>query len=113
DPANPANPAGPAKPASAANPAGAADAASRRAAALGEGREFRKLPELPNFVPNEFVFRFDPEAPQPRAYWSGLYLDLGGQGVVATLLAPFRDAETGYRGVIAADLTVRFDWQAV
>ncbi|HXO29601.1 MAG TPA: hypothetical protein VOA80_19780 [Thermoanaerobaculia bacterium] len=106
DPANPANPA------TAANPAGTADAASRKAAALGEGREFRKLPELPNFVPNEFVFRFDPEAPQPRAYWSGLYLDLGGQGVVATLLAPFRDAETGYRGVIAADLTFDFDWQA-
>lgn len=93
-------------------PAGPGDMAARRAAALGEGREFRKLPELPNFVPNEFVFRFDPEATQARAYWSGLYLDLGGQGVVATLLAPFRDADTGYRGVIAADLTFDFDWQA-
>jgi hypothetical protein len=100
DPDNPANPADP------------ADQASRRAAALGEGREFRKLPELPNFVPNEFVFRFDPEAPQARVYWSGLYLDLGGQGVVATLLAPVRDADTGYRGVVAADLTFDFDWQA-
>jgi hypothetical protein len=95
-----------------ANPASPADQASRRAAALGEGREFRKLPELPNFVPNEFVFRFDPEAPQARVYWSGLYLDLGGQGVVATLLAPVRDADTGYRGVVAADLTFDFDWQA-
>jgi hypothetical protein len=94
------------------DPADPADQASRKAAALGEGREFRKLPELPNFVPNEFVFRFDPEAPQARAYWSGLYLDLGGQGVVATLLAPVRDADTGYRGVIAADLTFDFDWQA-
>src|SRR6202040_1559856 len=45
-------------------------------------------------------------------YWSGLYLDLGGQGVVATLLAPFRGPETGYGGVIAADLTFDFDWQA-
>jgi hypothetical protein len=89
-----------------------ADPASRRAAALGEGREFRKLPELPNFVPNEFVFRFDFEAPQARAYYSGLYLDLGGQGVVATLLVPVRDAATGYRGVLAADLTFDFDWQA-
>ncbi len=37
---------------------------SRRAAALGEGREFRKLPDLPNFVPNEFFFRFDFRAPR-------------------------------------------------
>jgi hypothetical protein len=89
-----------------------ADPAARRAAALGEGREFRKLPELPNFVPNEFVFRFDFAAPQARVYYSGLYLDLGGQGVVATLLVPVSDAPTGYRGVVAADLTFDFDWQA-
>jgi hypothetical protein len=89
-----------------------ADAAVRRAAALGEGREFRKLPELPNFVPNEFVFRFDLEAPQARVYYSGLYLDLGGQGVVATLLVPVRGAATDVRGVVAADLTFDFDWQS-
>jgi hypothetical protein len=94
------------------DPADPADPASRKAAALGEGREFRKLPELPNFVPNEFVFRFDPEAAQARVYYSGLYLDLGGEGVVATLLVPVRDAGTGYRGVVAADLTFDFDWQA-
>ena len=84
---------------------------SRREAALGEGREFRKLPELPNFVPNEFVFRFDFTAPQPRAYYSGLYLDLGGQGVVATLLAPVRDPATGYQAVVCADLAFAVDWQ--
>jgi hypothetical protein len=108
-PGGPGNPDGPGNPADPNNPA---DPAARRAAALGEGREFRKLPELPNFVPNEFVFRFDPEAPQARVYWSGLYLDLGGQGVVATLLAPIRDAGSGYRGTLAADLGFDFDWQA-
>ncbi len=87
---------------------------SRRAAALGEGREFRKLPELPNFVPNEFVFRFDfgaPAAWRSRAYYSGLYLDLGGQGVVATLLVPVRDPGTGYQAVVCADLVFPIDWQ--
>jgi hypothetical protein len=86
---------------------------SRRLAALGEGREFRKLPELPNFVPNEFVFRIDPGVPgwQARAYYSGLYLDLGGQGVVATLLVPVRDPAAGLQAVICADLVYSIDWQ--
>lgn len=86
---------------------------SRRLAALGEGREFRKLPELPNFVPNEFVFRFDPGVSgwQARAYYSGLYLDLGGQGVVATLLVPVREPAAGLQGVICADLVYSIDWQ--
>ncbi len=94
-----------------AGPGSAAGAAARREAALGEEREFRKLPLLPTFVPNEFIFRFDFGAPQPQAYYSGLYLDLGGQGVVATLLVPVREAEQGFRGVIAADLTFDIDWQ--
>jgi hypothetical protein len=86
---------------------------ARRLAVLGEGREFRKLPELPNFVPNEFVFRFAAGAPgwPARAYYSGLYLDLGGQGVVATLLVPVRDAAAGFQAVICADLVYSIDWQ--
>jgi hypothetical protein len=87
---------------------------SRREAALGEGREFRKLPELPNFVPNEFVFRFDPGAAgwRSRAYYSGLYLDLGGQGVVATLLVPVHDPDAGgVEAVVCADLVYTIDWQ--
>jgi hypothetical protein len=86
---------------------------SRRSAALGEGREFRKLPDLPNFVPNEFVFRFDFGAPgwRSRAYYSGLYLDLGGQGVVATLSVPVRDQATGFQAVVCADLVYTVDWQ--
>ena len=46
-----------------------------------EGREFRKRPSLPNFVPNEFFFRFNfEENVRDQAYYSGLYLDLGGTG---------------------------------
>ncbi len=77
---------------------------------FAEGREFRKLAPLPNFAANEFDFRFDFRDPAPQAYWSGLYLDLGGQGVVATLLVPFADPSGGPQGVLAADLTFGLDW---
>lgn len=77
---------------------------------FAEGREFRKLAALPNFAANEFDFRFDFRDPAPQAYWSGLYLDLGGQGVVATLLVPFADPAGGPQGVLAADLTFGLDW---
>src|SRR4029079_14501026 len=67
-------------------------------AAFAEGREFRRLAALPSFAANEFDFRFDFRDPAPQAYWSGLYLDLGGQGVVATLLVPFADPSGGPQG---------------
>jgi hypothetical protein len=92
----------------------AAGEAERRRAALDEGREFRKVPELPTFISNEFVFRFDFSAPQGQSYYSGLYLDLGGQGLVATLTVPVRDpgpAGAGFQGILAADLTFGIDWQ--
>jgi hypothetical protein len=94
-------------------PAGAGAAAARRAA-LDEGREFRKVPELPSFISNEFVFRFDFNAPQGQSYYSGLYLDLGGQGVVATVTAPVREtgpAGTIFQGILAADLLFGIDWR--
>jgi PAS domain-containing protein len=87
------------------------DGESARRAVVAEGAEFRKLPELPNFVPNEFVFRFDFRDPRPQATYSGLYLDLGGQGVVGTVLSPGRDHGDSFRGVLAADLTFDFDWR--
>ena len=66
------------------------DPEARRRGALAEGREFRKLPQLPNFVSNEFFFQFDFNSPARQVYYSGLYLDLGGQGVVATITVPVR-----------------------
>jgi PAS domain-containing protein len=90
---------------------GAGPEALRRAAAE-EGRELRKLPELPTFVSNEFYFRFDFGAREPQSYYSGLYLDLGGQGLVATLTVPEREAAGGLRWLVGADLTFDVDWTA-
>jgi PAS domain-containing protein len=85
--------------------------ASRRAA-LAEGRGFRNSPERPTFVSNEFYFRFDYGMPEDQTFYSGLYLDLGGQGLVATITVPLRDAGTGERGLMGADLTFDIDWEA-
>jgi PAS domain-containing protein len=84
--------------------------ASRRAA-LAEGRELRSSPERPTFVSNEFYFRFDFTDPREQTFYSGLYLDLGGQGLVATITVPLRAAETG-PGIAGADLTFDIDWEA-
>lgn len=89
-----------------------ADPGARRRAALDEGREFRKLPQLPSFVSNEFFFQFDFGAPAGQAYYSGLYLDLGGQGVVATLTVPYVDPASGLAGVLGTDVAFDVDWQA-
>ena len=86
------------------------DPAARRRAALDEGREFRKVPRLPNFVSNEFFFQFDFSQPAGQVYYSGLYLDLGGQGVVATIIVPYLDA--GSVGVLGTDVAFDVDWQA-
>lgn len=83
--------------------------AAQHRAALEEGREFRKLPELPHFLPEEFAFRFDFTAPRGQSYFSGLYLDLGGQGLVATVLVP-AVAPAAWRGVVATDLQFDLDW---
>ncbi len=91
---------------------GAAGPAADRRAAVEEGRELRKLPELPTFVSNEFYFRFDFSDPEVRCSYSGLYLDLGGQGLVATITVPERDPASGVRWLAGADLTFDIDWRA-
>ncbi len=91
------------------------DPAENRRAALSEGRGFRDSPERPTFVSNEFYFRFDYGAPAgDQTFYSGLYLDLGGQGLVATITVPLRDAGAGAgeRGLVGADLTFDIDWEA-
>ena len=87
--------------------------AAERRAALAEGREFRKLPELPTFVSNEFYFRFDFAEPGRQCFYSGLYLDLGGQGVVATIAVPEPGTVAGVRWLVGADLTLDVDWAAL
>jgi hypothetical protein len=86
------------------------DPSARKRAALAEGREFRKLPQLPNFVSNEFFFQFDFSSPARQVYYSGLYLDLGGQGVVATITVPFVDPASGLAGVLGTDIAFDMDW---
>lgn len=89
-----------------------ADPAARRRAAEDEGRELRKLPQLPSFVSNEFFFQFDFTRPAGQVYYSGLYLDLGGQGVVATITVPYVDPGSGTTGILGADITFDLDWRA-
>jgi hypothetical protein len=88
------------------------DRQANRRAALAEGRGFRNSPERPTFVSNEFYFRFDFGAPEDQTFYSGLYLDLGGQGLVATITVPLQDAGAGERGLVGADLTFDIDWEA-
>jgi PAS domain-containing protein len=88
-----------------------ADPAESRRAVLAEGREFRGSPERPTFVSNEFYFRFDFASPESQTFYSGLYLDLGGQGLVATITAPLRDPALGSRGIVGADLSFAIDWE--
>ena len=85
---------------------------ANRRAILAEGRAFRRLPELPTFVSNEFYFHFDFSGPADQVFYSGLYLDLGGQGLVATITAPLLDPAFGERGVLGADLAFDIDWEA-
>ncbi len=93
------------------SPAAPFDAAASRRAAIEEGREFRTSPERPNFVSNEFYFRFDFADPRQQTFYSGLYLDLGGQGLVATITVPLRDPRFGARGLAGADITFDIDWE--
>jgi len=85
--------------------------AGRRAAVL-EGRVFRDSPERPTFVSNEFYFRFNFADPKAQTFYSGLYLDLGGQGLVATIAVPARDRAPGPAAILGADLTFDVDWEA-
>lgn len=85
--------------------------ASRRAA-LQEGRGFRAAPERPTFVSNEFYFRFDFTGPADQTFYSGLYLDLGRQGLVATIAAPLSDPELDARAILGADLSFDLDWRS-
>jgi len=89
-----------------------ADPGHSRQSAIAEGRGFRGSPERPTFVSNEFYFRFDYADAQDQTFYSGLYLDLGGQGLIATITTPARDLAPGERGLVGADLTFDIDWEA-
>ena len=93
---------------------GGAGAAALELALLGA------RPGVPTFAPEEFFFAFDPASTAEsegdaadRARYSGFYLDLGGRGLVSTLLRPIVVPSAGERGVIALDLAFDIDWRAV
>ena len=85
--------------------------AARLAMLRREGQEFRKHPRMPSYVSNEFFFRFDFEHPEQQVFYSGLYLDLAGYGLVSTVTRPVVDASTGFLGVAAIDLAFDIDWR--
>jgi PAS domain-containing protein len=66
-------------------------------------------PGHPAFAPQEFFFGFDPAAAGPEAAYSGFYLDVGGRGLVSTILVPFTTPE-GRHGVLALDLAFEIAW---
>lgn len=95
----------------------ATEAGERRRATLAEGRELRKLPQQPTFVSNEFFFRFDFRHPVgvgggAQCFYSGPYLDVGGQGLVATLTVPKPEAPGGAHWLAGIDLKLDIDWSA-
>ncbi|HEY0476169.1 MAG TPA: ATP-binding protein, partial [Kofleriaceae bacterium] len=51
-------------------------------------------------------------AAAPQAAYSGFYLDVGGRGLVSTLLVPFATPD-GRHGVLALDLAFEIDWRAL
>jgi PAS domain-containing protein len=70
-------------------------------------------PSLPTFAPEEFFFHAEPASPaNPHVRYSGFYLDLGGRGLVSTLMRSWTTHE-GQHGVVALDLAFDIDWQAV
>ena len=59
---------------------------ARKALYLSEGKEFRKNPRSPTFVSNNFFSNFDFDKPlDSQAVFTGMYLDLGGLGLVASV----------------------------
>ena len=84
------------------------DPAAQQAAARSEGAKLGTNPQRPTFASNEFYFRPNPSG---GAEISPFYPDLGGQGLVATLSAPLREAAPGTGGVVSLDLAFAVDWQ--
>ncbi len=77
---------------------------------LSEGEEFRKNPRSPSFVSNNFFFNFQFRQPlESQAVFSGLYLDLGGLGLVASVITPV--IYNGKRCALGADVAFDMDWE--
>jgi hypothetical protein len=90
------------------------DGADDRHAVDRELALFAARPLQPTFAPDPFFFRFDlasPSAARAGAY-SGFYLDLGGRGLVSTVMQPVAATSGAPGGILAADLSFAVDWPA-
>lgn len=77
-----------------------------------EGKALRGMPNLPTFVSNEFFFVFDYSKESiGKPFFSGLYLDLGGQGLIATLTAPLVFEDSELKGIVGMDISFPLDWE--
>ncbi|CAM2005916.1 hypothetical protein [Acanthopleuribacter pedis] len=88
-----------------------ADADATRRALQREGAELRKRPLLPSLVSNEFFFTFDYSEPA-HPFYSGLYLDLAGSGLIASLSVPLAGQDGRLKGLIGMDIAFDIDWDA-
>ena len=71
--------------------------------------ELKKNKNSPSFASNEFFFRFDFEQPLlDQVNYSGIYLDQGGLGLVATIAVPRVIDQV--RCVVAVDVAFDFQW---
>lgn len=92
-------------------PLAAADSAdSSNELYLSEAEEFRKNPRSPTFVSNNFFFNFEFDQPlSSQAVFTGMYLDLGGLGLVASVIKPV--IYNGKRCALGADVAFEVDWE--
>jgi PAS domain-containing protein len=78
-------------------------------AAVHELALLSSRPGHPAFAPQEFFFDPGPATSDPETAYSGFYLDVGGRGLVSTILVPFTTPE-GRHGVLALDLAFEIAW---
>ena len=75
-----------------------------------EGRAMFEMAKLPSFVANVFFFSFDFE--KADHFYSAIYPDLGGQGLVASLIAPMKTGEgdKDLNGIVGMDIAFDLQW---
>ena len=93
-------------------PTGSENAKLMQRIVSSEISELSKNPRSPTFATNEFFFRFEFDQPlDSQANYSGVYLDQGGLGLVATISVP--RVIDGKRCVLAADIVFNVEWEEI
>ncbi len=93
-------------------PTGSNDEETIEEIVKSEISELKKNSRSPTFATNEFFFRFEFDRPiEAQATYSGVYLDQGGLGLVATIAVPRLIGGTRY--VVAADVVFDVPWSEI